>query len=124
MRPHSHQVGDKALAQFSEVLASRGWVLQRIDKNSDYGEDLFAQIAYLNDLIPYKFYFQVKGTETIDKLDSGTHWTVGGLKKSTVERWLETTDATVLVLWNVSLREGYFGFAKTMLIKSWTCQPR
>lgn len=114
MRPKSHQIADIALSQFSDVLTSKGWALQRIDKNADYGEDLVAQILYKDELIPYRFYFQIKGTESMNSHNAGTHWRVSNLKRQTVERWLETTDTTVVVLWDVIKSEGYFGFAKEL----------
>lgn len=107
-RPLSHQIGDIACAQISSLFFSQGWVVNPVLR--DYGEDLVVQICQEGRLTPCSIHVQVKGTRSLDRFERSSYFSYGKLKRSTVNRWLQSNDIVMLVLWSINAQDGIYGF--------------
>jgi len=108
-RPKSHQIGDLAKEQISELFATKGWVINPIV--SDYGDDLHIQLTEGSTLIPIRFYIQIKGTKNIKKFQTKSTYNISKIKRSSVAHWLNSIEPVVLVLWNTTKKSGVYGLA-------------
>ena len=109
-RPISHKVGDLAEAQVKALLAEAGWAVDPVI--SDYGDDLVAQACdEAGNLLPFRVYIQVKGTQRHVPPRRGGLVRYSGIKRSTIRRWLRSDELHVLVLWNVTRGQGIYGFS-------------
>lgn len=107
-RPKSHQIGDKAKNQIMELFSSQGWIVDPVI--SDYGDDIHIQITEGENLIPVRIYAQIKGTNNIQQFQKGDSYKIPNLKRSTVIHWMNSDEPTILILWDVKTKSGFYGF--------------
>lgn len=108
-RPKSHQIGDQAKDQVTTLFSSQGWVINPII--NDYGEDLLVQLTEGSNLIPVRFYVQIKGTDNIQKLEKKGSYKIAKIKSTSISHWLNSIERTFIILWDVKRKSGVWGFA-------------
>jgi hypothetical protein len=109
-RPENHQIGDDAKTQVMALFSSQGWVVD--PTITYYGEDLDVRLTTKNELIPVRFFVQLKGTKDISKFEKTDHYSVPDLKQTTVLYWLNSEAPTILLLWDIKTKQGVYGIAK------------
>jgi hypothetical protein len=114
LRPSSHQIGDLAVAQVAALLSTEGWIVERI--GADYGEDLVVQLCGDDQVVPFRLYFQVKGTKKLQV--RGDRVLCKGIKRSTIARWLKAAAPVILVRWDVTRASGVYGFVAELADES------
>ena len=107
-RPKSHQTGDIAKNQLMELFSSQGWIVDPVI--SDYGDDLHVQLTAGDNLIPVRIYVQIKGTNNIQKFEKKNSYKIPNLKRTSIIHWLNSDEITVLILWDVKTKSGFYGF--------------
>jgi|APSaa5957512535_1039671.scaffolds.fasta_scaffold03661_14 hypothetical protein len=114
-RPESHSTGDIAKGQIIELFSSQKWIID--STITDYGEDLLLQLTEKTSLIPVRFFIQLKGTKNIKKFEKSTFYSIPKLKQTTVSHWLNSNFSTILILWDITKKQGVYGFVNEVFYK-------
>lgn len=107
-RSKNHQTGDIAKGQLMDIFYSHGWAVEEI--KHDYGEDLILQIAINEQLLPFRVFIQLKGTENFEGFKKNDMYKYPGIKTTTVRRWIDSNELISIILWDVKKRKGVFTF--------------
>jgi hypothetical protein len=95
------------------LLARAGWAADKVQ--SDYGEDIVAQLAIGSRVTPVRIYIQVKGTCRLVERPSAGVYVTPPLATATVVRWLQMTDPVVLVLWDTTQQTGIYAHVRDVI---------
>ena len=105
-RPKSHVIADKAIAVVSGVLADAGHAVETVV--NDYGEDLLVQTSHAGRMDASRLWFQVKGTDDLDR-----YRLKGGDFSYSVSfehalRWSRSLDLVAVVLCDVRTGDAWY----------------
>jgi hypothetical protein len=105
-RTHEHVIGDQAMAAVAAVVTEAGHAAERVV--NDYGEDLLIQTSHAGRMDASRLWFQVKGTDAVDRYRLKR----GGFSVSVdldhALRWSRSADLVVVVLWDVGGGCGWY----------------
>jgi len=121
-RPQNHQIGDQAKGQIMDAFFSNGWIVEEVQE--DYGEDLVLQIVVNEQVLPFRIFIQLKGTEKMQKFKRKDHYIFLNLKSSTALHWLDSNDLTTFVLWDIKKRQGVFEFTDHAIERKHVDNPK
>jgi hypothetical protein len=105
-RTAEHVVGDLASQRVSYLFTEYGCACEVVEK--DYGEDLMIQPIWQSQVEPYRLWLQVKGTRNLEGYRTSDGDFVLRVSKPTLQRWIESADLSVVILWDVSNDRGYW----------------
>jgi hypothetical protein len=107
-RPQAHVIADRATAAVSRLITDAGFAVEVVQ--NDYGEDLLVQTAHAGQMDATRLWFQIKGTENIQRHTRKD----GAIRLSfpfdQVLRWLRSADPVAVVLWDVANDQGYLAW--------------
>jgi hypothetical protein len=105
-RPQSHVTAEKALAHVVGVLSRAGCAVETVV--NDYGEDLLVQTSHSGRMDASRLWFQVKGTEAIDRHRLRTGELRLSVQFEQAVRWSRSLDLVVVCLCDVLQEKAWF----------------
>lgn len=109
-RPRSHVVGDIALSRVAAICNDLGWTCEAIHK--DYGEDLWVQTTVGDIVDHHRIWFQVKGTDNIERYKNKRGVISYVVDVNHAMRWVRSIELVVVVLWDIKADAGYWTLPK------------
>lgn len=107
-RPQSHVIADRATAAVSRLITDAGFAVEVVQ--NDYGEDLLVQTAHAGQMDATRLWFQIKGTESIQRYTRKNKEIRLSFPFDQVLRWLRSADPVAVVLWDVANDQGYLAW--------------
>lgn len=107
-RPSTHVIASKAVTTVASIIAEAGFAVERV--TSDYGEDLLVQTAHAGQMDANRLWFQVKGTEHIERFRRADGSILYPFAMDHLRRWIRSSDPVLVVLWDVENSRGYWAW--------------
>jgi Domain of unknown function (DUF4365) len=115
-RPQSHVIADRATAAVGRLITDAGFAVEVVQ--NDYGEDLLVQTAHAGQMDATRLWFQIKGTEDIQRYTRKDKAIRLSFPFDQVLRWLRSADPVAVVLWDVANDQGYLAWPMSQ-VEAW-----
>jgi hypothetical protein len=100
-RSPSHVLAEEAVASATKSFRSRGWAIENLGREYDYGEDLLVRIFENGEPTPYSFFVQVKSDSNIaQRMVSGGMFLSYPVSSSHLQSWERFWEPVILAVWD------------------------